>query len=54
MRLCWKKTACSVPFSVFIKFCDGPIKSFSKFFMFGTVNLNPLTVNPIVIEYLSR
>ena len=45
---------CSVPAFVFIKSCDSSIKSFSEIFKFGKVNVNPLTVNPIVIEYLFR
>ena len=55
-----KKEACvgtkevsSIPLFLFIKLDDGSIKFFSEFFKFGNVNSNPLTVNPILVEYLS-
>ena len=32
---------------------NGSVKFFSEFSKFGNVNLNPLTVNPIAVEYLS-
>ena len=38
---------------LFIKPDNGFIKFFSEFSKFGNGNSNPLTVNPIVVEYLS-
>ena len=56
-----KKEACvgteefsSIPLFLFIKPDDGSIKFFSEFSKFGNVNSNPLTVNPIAAQYLSR
>ena len=45
---------CSVPVSFSIKSCDCSIKFLSKFSKFEKLNVNPLTVTPIVIEYLSE
>ena len=42
----------SIPVFLFIKPDDGSIKFFSEFSKFGNVNSNPLTVNPIAVEYL--
>ena len=54
-----KKQACvrteevsSIPVFLFIKPDDDSIKFFSEFSKFGNVNSNPLTVNPIAVEYL--
>ena len=55
-----KKEACvgteevsSVPLFLFYKPDDGSIKFFNEFFKYTSVNQNPLTANPIFVEYIS-